>query len=260
MILDEITRKRKIQLQREKSKISPENIKKIALYDKREPISFKKALQKERLSIIAEIKKSSPSKSVICTDFDPVRTASIYQASGADAVSCLTEEFFFNGSSEYLRQIRNKLSIPVLRKDFIIDEYQIYEAKVIGADAILLISALLDTDTIIHFKEIADSLGLECLCEIHNKEELLNLIPAKPEIIGINNRNLRTFNVSLDTTKELVTMITDGPVIVSESGIKDEDDIKLLRSYGVNAVLIGETLMRSTDIPKTMSELRKYAI
>ncbi len=260
MILDEITEKRKIQLEREKSEVSPEKMKEMALSDKRNKISFKDALSKKGVSIIAEIKKSSPSKKVICSDFDPVRTALQYQSSGADAVSCLTEEYFFNGSGEYLRQIRSKLNIPILRKDFIIDEYQIYEAKVMGADAILLICALLDTETLIRYKEIADSLGLECLCEIHNKEELLNLIPARPEIIGINNRNLRTFDVSLDTTKELVSLLPYGPVIVSESGIKDENDIKLLRSYGVDAVLIGETLMRSQNIPKTMSELRKYDI
>lgn len=257
MILDDIVEKRKIQLEREKAEISPEKMKSLALAETRKTISFKNALKKDGISIISEVKKSSPSKAVICEDFHPVETAVKYEQSGADAVSCLTEEFYFNGSSKYLRDIRKSISLPILRKDFIIDEYQIYEARVIGADAILLISAILDTDTIIKFRSLADSLGLDCLCEIHNEEELENLLPSNPEIIGINNRNLKTFEVSLETTKKLASKLPKDCVIVSESGIRNNADMKELRSYGADAVLIGETLMRSSDISQTISELRK---
>lgn len=260
MILDDIVEKRKIQLEREKSEISPEEMKKRALAEKRETISFKNALAKKGISIISEVKKSSPSKAVICEDFHPVETAVKYEQSGADAVSCLTEEFYFNGSSKYLSEIRKNINLPILRKDFIIDEYQIYEAKVIGADAILLISAILDTDTIIKFKTLADTLGLDCLCEIHNEEELKNLLPASPEIIGINNRNLKTFEVSLDTTGHLASMLPEGCIVVSESGIRDNADMKKLRAFGADAVLIGETLMRSGDIEETIKELRRDII
>lgn len=260
MILDDIIVKRKIQLEREKAAVSPEKMKELALSSERKTISFKDALLKNGMSIISEVKKSSPSKSVICEDFHPVEQAIQYEKSGADAVSCLTEEFYFNGNSKYLSDIRESINLPLLRKDFIFDEYQIYEAKVIGADAILLISAILDTDTIIKFKELADSLGLDCLCEIHNEEELKNLLPARPEIIGINNRNLKTFEVSLETTGRLSTLIPEECVKVSESGIRNNEDMKLLRSYGADAVLIGETLMRSPNVADTIRELRKDII
>ena len=257
MILDDIVEKRKIQLEREKSEISPEKMKELALACTRKTISFKDALAAPGISIISEVKKSSPSKKVICEDFRPVEQAVKYEKAGANAISCLTEEFYFNGSSKYLRDIRENVNLPILRKDFIIDEYQIYEARVIGADAVLLISAILDTDTIIKFKELASSLGLDCLCEIHNEEELENLLPAEPEIIGINNRNLKTFEVSLDTTGSLAAKLPEGCIVVSESGIRDNADMKVLRSYGADAVLIGETLMRTGDVAGTVAELRK---
>lgn len=257
MILDDIVEKRKIQLLREKSEISPEEMKKKALSSTGKTISFRDALSAPGISIISEVKKASPSKKVICEDFHPAEQAVKYEKAGASAVSCLTEEYYFQGSSRYLKEIREKINLPILRKDFIIDEYQIYEAKVIGADAVLLISAILDTETVIKFISIAKSLGLDCLCEIHNKEELENILPAKPEIIGINNRNLKTFEVSLNTTEKLAAKLPEGCITVSESGISTNADMKLLRSYGADAVLIGETLMRAEDVSEKISELRR---
>ncbi len=256
MILDDIIEKRKIQLEKEKSNITFENIKEQAL-NKTEPTKgFYNALKTNSIAVISEVKKASPSKSVIREDFNPVEIAIEYEKAGANAISCLTEEFYFQGSSEYLKDIRNSVHIPILRKDFIIDEYQIYEARVIGADAILLIAAILDVDTMKHFKNIADSINLDCLFEVHNEEELQNVLQVNPSIVGINNRNLKTFEVSLDNTKKLIKTIPTNCISISESGIVNNADMILLKSYGVNAVLIGETLMRSDDISKTLADRR----
>jgi indole-3-glycerol phosphate synthase len=256
MILDEIIIKRKEQLEREKAVISLCEMIELAKGSNYKPVDLKNAIKKDNLSVIAEVKKASPSKGIISEQFNPVEIATEYQKSGANAVSCLTEEYYFKGSSNYLKEIRKHISIPILRKDFIIDEYQIYEARVIGADAILLIAAILDTETLIKFKGIADSLNLSCLFEVHNNEELESVKKVGAEIIGINNRNLKTFDVSLDTTKSLAELISKDCVIVSESGIKNNDDMKTVRSFGADAVLIGETFMRSESIEKTMAELR----
>ena len=257
MIVDDIITKRKIQLQREKSEISADKIKTMALSVCEDTRSFKNSLSGSGISIIAEVKKSSPSKSIICSDFRPVEIAADYEKSGADAVSCLTEEYYFNGSIEYLSQIRKKIKIPILRKDFIFDEYQIYQSRAAGADAILLIASILDTQTLIHFQKLASSLCLDCLCEIHDEDDLKKLLPSKPQIIGINNRNLKNFSISLGTTERLVPMIPDDCIIVSESGIKTNSDMKLLRSYGADAVLIGETLMKTTNRKETINTLRR---
>ncbi len=257
MILDDIIEKRKIQLQREKNEFSLDKIKNMALSVSEDTRSFKKSLSGSGISIIAEVKKSSPSKSIICSDFRPVEIASEYEKSGADAVSCLTEEYYFNGSIGYLSEIRKEIKIPILRKDFIFDEYQIYHSRAAGADAILLIASILDTQTLIHFKKLASSLSLDCLFEIHDEDELKKILPAEPEIIGINNRNLKDFTISLGTTERLAPMIPDNCIIVSESGIKTNIDMKLLRSYGTDAVLIGETLMKTTDRKETIDSLRR---
>jgi len=255
MILDEIIEKRKIQLLREKA--AAPDIKRAAEKCCRTPISFKNSLaKKERLSVIAEIKKASPSKGLIRPDFDPEKIAAEYEKCGADAVSCLTEEHYFQGSSEIFRVVREKISLPMIRKDFIIDEFQIYEARVMGADAVLLIAAALDDERLKKFKDIADSLGLDILAETHNEEELQRVLSLGFDIIGINNRDLKTFDVTLDTTAKLAEKIPKGKIIVSESGIKNNIDMKAVREYGANAVLIGETLMRSGSIEKAFAELR----
>lgn len=258
MILDEIVEKRKIQLEREMAAADIETVKKATERLDRQCISFKNALAKpDRLSVISEVKKASPSKGLIQPDFDPVKIAKEYESYGADAVSCLTEEHYFQGSSEYFKAIRQAIGLPMIRKDFIIDEYQIYEARLMGADAILLIAAVLDDEKLKRFGDTAHSLGLDILAETHDESELERVLALDFDIIGINNRNLKTFEVKLETTARLAGMIPEGKVIVSESGIKDNADMKTVRSYGADAVLIGETLMRSGNIGATLTALRE---
>lgn len=258
MILDEIVEKRKIQLEREMAAADFETVKKAAERLDRRCISFKNALAKpDRLSVISEVKKASPSKGLIQPNFDPVKIAKEYETCGADAVSCLTEEHYFQGSSEYFKAIRQAIGLPMIRKDFIIDEYQIYEARLMGADAILLIAAVLDDEKLKRFGGIARSLGLDILAETHDESELERVLALDFDIIGINNRNLKTFEVTLETTARLAGMIPEGKVIVSESGIRDNTDMKTVRGYGADAVLIGETLMRSGNIGATLTALRE---
>jgi indole-3-glycerol phosphate synthase len=257
MILDEIVVKRKIQLEREKSENDFDKVKSEAEKYDRACISFARALGKpEHLSVISEVKKASPSKGLIQPDFDPVKTALEYEKSGADAVSCLTEEHYFQGCSQYFREIRKSITLPMIRKDFIFDPYQIYEARLMGADAILLIAAILDDEKLSEYKKIAGSLGMDILAEVHDESELERVLSLDFPIVGINNRNLKTFEVSLDTTARLAGMIPKGKIIVSESGIRDNNDMKAVRSYGADAVLVGETLMRSGNIESTLKALR----
>ncbi|MBP1561625.1 MAG: indole-3-glycerol phosphate synthase TrpC [Oscillospiraceae bacterium] len=259
MILDEIIEKRKIQLEREKQNIPYEEMKRLAMKAVFPEKSFKAALGKKGLSVIAEVKKASPSKGVIQPDFDPVLTAEAYQKCGANAISCLTEEHYFQGSSRYLSDIRKTVDIPILRKDFIFDEYQIYEAKAIGADAVLLIAAVLDDDMLKKLYGTAKNLGLDVLFEAHDETEVKRLVSVGAEIIGINNRNLKTFEVSLETTKRLAEFVPEGTLLVCESGIKNNGDMRFAAECGANAVLIGETLMRSgiEGIPSCMEALRE---
>ena len=256
MILDNIMQKRKEQLERAKTTICENKIIELAKSVSTPTKDFKLALMKSGTSFICEVKKASPSKGIISQDFNPIQIAKEYEKAGADAISVLTEEFYFKGCNDFLTQIRKEVSIPLLRKDFIIDPYQIYEARVIGADAILLIASLLSTDRIIEYKKIAKDLGLHCLVEVHNEDELQKVIKADCDIIGINNRNLKTFDVSLETTSKLSKMISNDKIIVSESGITSYNDIKLVQKYNAKAVLIGETLMRSKNIAKTLKELK----
>lgn len=253
MILDDIIAKRLNQLKREKRLISLPEMKLLASKAQKTR-NFKSALKKKNLSIIAEVKKASPSKGVICENFDPMMIARAYEKAGADAISVLTEKNYFQGSSDYLSEIKKITSVPVLRKDFIIDEYQIYESKYIGADAILLIAALLDTKKISEFCKIADSLGLACLVEVHNEAELKSALLARCDIIGINNRNLKTFEVNLDITKTLAKNIENNVLLVSESGIKTNDDMRIVKSSGANAVLIGEAFMKKITSHKSIEE------
>lgn len=255
MILDDIVAKRKTQLEREMSAVPFEEIKKEA-GKAPEPKDFKSALLNNNIAVIAEVKKASPSKGVICEDFKPAEIAKTYEKAGANALSVLTEEFYFKGSSGYLKNIRREVSIPILRKDFIISPYQIYEARAIGADAILLIAAVLTGTELKLYNGLAHSLGLACLMEAHNGEELEKVLEAGGEIIGINNRDLKTFNVDLSATARLAEHVPEGKVIVSESGIKTNSDVAAVKSYGADAVLIGETLMRSVSIAETMRQLR----
>jgi len=201
-----------------------------------------------RLGLIAEVKKASPSAGVIVADFDPVKQAQRYAAAGASGISVLTDEKFFKGRLDYLVRIRKEVSIPVLRKDFIIHEAQIYEASVAGADAILLIVAALEQDQLIKLLSIATTYQLEVLMEVHDHEELERALETEARMIGINNRNLKTFEVDLQTTEDLADEIPDDIVLVSESGIRTPEDASFVYNAGANAVLIGEALMRSEDV------------
>ncbi len=259
MILDDILEKRKEQLSREKAAASPAEVRKAAEDAAKIPTgrSFKAALKSlPRPAIIAEVKKASPSKGIIAEDFRPTEQAAAYQRAGAAAISCLTEEYYFKGSSEYFRQIRNTVHIPMLRKDFIFDPYQLYEAKTMGADAVLLIAAVLSPALLRDYRLLAESLGMDVLTESHDERELEATIEAGCTIFGINNRNLKTFEVSLETTRRLSKLVPKDGIIVSESGISSAEDMKLLADLGADAVLIGETLMRSGSVEKSVAELR----
>lgn len=208
-----------------------------------------------RINVIAEAKKASPSRGVIRTDFDPAAIARTYAANGACAISVLTEQNFFQGSLEYLRQIRREISLPLLRKDFIIDSYQVYEARAAGADAFLLIAAVLEPHQLNSLVRLGNSLGMHALVEVHTEEDLLKALKANSSIIGINNRNLNTFTTDIAVSLRLRPMIPAGIVTVSESGISSPDHIRRLRSCGIDAFLVGESLMREPDPGRKLAEL-----
>ena len=255
MILDKIVEQKKIDLEEFKKTNTLEEIKEKALKCGNR-VSFKEALKKDGLSIIGELKKASPSKGVIVQDFRPMELLKEY-GKIADAVSVLTEEKFFLGSPEYLREAAKNTDLPLLRKDFIVDEIQIYEAKILGASAILLICAILSVDELKKYLDIAKSLDLDVLVESHDKEELEKALEAGAEIIGINNRNLSTFDLTIDTTLNLLPFIPEGKVIVSESGFHTAEDILKIKGTRVDAILVGESFMRTDDIVEKAKEFRE---
>lgn len=217
---------------------------------------FAQSLKKQGLSFICEVKKASPSKGLIAKDFNPVLQARAYEKAGAAVVSCLTESQYFLGSNEYLKAISQSISLPVLRKDFTVHEAQIYEAKLIGADAILLITALLEESVLQEYLAAAKSIGLDVLTEVHDEEaELETALKAGAEIIGVNNRNLKDFTVDFNNSLRLKKLVPPGITFVAESGIKTRDDIVKLQNAGADAVLIGETLMRSGDAAGALKQL-----
>jgi indole-3-glycerol phosphate synthase len=222
--------------------------------------SLKSTLRKNDLTLIAEIKKASPSKGIISKNFDPEKQLEAYAKGGADAISILTDERYFNGSSEILRELRNKTSLPILRKDFIIHPLQIYESLFLGADIVLLIAAILTKEQIINFLEISNQLGLEALVEVHDYNDLEKIKDTKTEILGINNRNLDNFTVDIKNTERIINKlekmhIRDNFYIVSESGVKDKKDIEYLQSLEVDGVLIGEALMKADNPLEKIKEL-----
>lgn len=259
MILAKIVTDTKTRVAKQKSVVSTNDIRRLAVQNSLfHRTSFQSALQKEDIAVIAEVKKGSPSKGVIAESFDYVQIARDYETAGASAVSVLTEPYHFFGNNDYLSEIKNNITLPVLRKDFIIDEYQIYEAAVIGADAILLIAALLAQSQIEEYIKLAKEFHMDCLVEIHDAKEAAKAVKAGAEIIGINNRDLTTFEVDLANTFRLINLLPEDKIIVSESGIKSSADIQLLRQTRVNAALIGETFMRAADKPAQMRELMQY--
>jgi len=218
--------------------------------------SFEKALKKPNaISLIAEIKKASPSRGILREDFNPVALGAIYRDCGVDALSVLTEEDYFQGKLSYIKDIRQKVDLPILGKDFIIDEYQIYESHLGGADAILLIAALLSVDQLRQFLNLAEGLDLECLVEVHNEDDLKKVLTTNAQIIGINNRDLRTFDLDINTTERLTSLIPKGKTVVSESGIKTRADVQRLSNLGINSILIGEAFMVCEDIGAKIKEL-----
>ena len=252
-ILNRIVADKKEEVKREKKKTSVSLLKERISQQK--PLDFAAALKGEGLKLIAEVKKASPSKGVLCNDYRPVETAMTYAKNGAAAISVLTEAKYFQGSLEHLAAIREKVNIPLLRKDFIFDEYQIYESAAYGADAILLITAMLEKETLERFLELSENLKLGCLVEAHNEDELFKAMLAGAKIIGINNRDLYTFETNTNTTRRLRMLIPPEIIVVSESGINNRDDIKKMKECKVDAVLVGEALMTAKDIPAKMKEL-----
>jgi len=222
------------------------------------PLDFAQAIGRNSIAVIAEVKKASPSRGLLCPDFDPIRLAQNYAAAGAAAVSVLTEVDHFQGNLSHLTDIKAAAGLettPLLRKDFLFDPYQVYEARAFGADAILLIVAILDDAALAGLSALADSLGMHCLVEVHDETELKRALAVGANIVGINNRDLCTFNVDIATTERLSMLVPEGHIIVSESGIRSRADINLLGECGVSAVLIGEALVTAEDVTSQLKEL-----
>lgn len=239
-----------------KKNISADRIKSLALEMPVGEFEFEKALAGNGMSFICECKKASPSKGVIAEDFPYLRIAMDYEKAGADCISVLTEPKWFMGSDDYLREIAENVSIPCIRKDFTVDEYMIYEAKLLGAKSVLLICSILDGQQIKNYIQICDRLGISALVEAHDESEIRTAVNAGSRIIGVNNRNLKNFTVDTSNSRRMRELVPENILFVSESGVKTADDIKLLRESGADAVLIGETLMRASDKTAKLSELR----
>lgn len=255
-ILDRLAEYARERTEKAKAKISIDEIKQKALALPKGDFSFENALRKDGISFICECKKASPSKGLIAPDFPYLQIAKEYQAAGADCISVLTEPKWFLGSDDYLKEIASAVSIPCLRKDFTVDEYMIYEAKLLGASAVLLICSILSEEQIKAYIKICDELGVSALVEAHDENEVQTAVNAGARIIGVNNRNLKDFSVDTDNSRRLREMIPDNILFVSESGVSCAEDVQKLRSIGADAVLIGETLMRASDKKAKLSELR----
>jgi len=258
MILSKIIQEKRKHVEAAKQHLSQKE-----LMDKVSRIYIKSAFKKNisrghGINLIAELKKASPTRGIIRGDFNPVKIALTYQAQGASAVSVLTDERFFEGRLEYLKEVKERVAIPVLRKDFIIDEYQLYESVLWGADAVLLIADILTMDELKKFLDISKDLGMDCLVEVHNEEDINKALSSGATIIGMNNRDLHTFKIDIATTQRLIRLIPDTKVRVSESGIKTYEDVMFLKSLGVNAVLIGEAFMEADDIASKVREVMRF--
>ena len=255
-ILEEIAAYAKTRVVEAKKHISTEELKEKAFSMPKGSFAFEKALAKDGLSFICECKKASPSKGIIAQDFPYLEIAKEYEAAGADAISVLTEPKWFLGKNEYLKEISVEVDIPLLRKDFTVDEYMIYEAKVLGASAVLLIVSILSAEQIKKYIGICDELGISALVECHDAAEIATAVSCGARMIGVNNRNLKDFSVDIELSKRLRDSVPDGITFVSESGVKGPDDIKLVKATGANAVLVGEALMRAEDKKKMLSDFR----
>lgn len=258
-ILDQLAEYARERVAADRLRVSLETLKQQCLrgdVPKRTPFSFEAALKKPGLSFICEIKKASPSKGVIAESFPYLDIARDYAAAGADAISCLTEPKWFLGSDKIFTDVRATVDIPMLRKDFTVDEYQIYQAKTMGADAVLLICSILPADEIRRYLSLCEALGISALVEAHDAAEIDMAIAAGARIIGANNRNLKDFSVDTGNSKRLKELVPAGVLFVSESGIQSAEDVQLLRESGVDAVLIGEALMRASDKKAMLDRFR----
>lgn len=254
MILDKIVERKKETLKELKKTISIPFLED-KIKDTKTPLSFYQAMAKPGLSIIGEIKKASPSKGIIKEDFNPIELAKAYELC-VDAISVLTEENFFYGSSRFLKEIHEEINLPLLRKDFIIDPIQIYEARALGASAVLLIAALLDDHKLREFINLTHSLYMDVLIEVHDEHELERVLKTNGEIIGINNRNLKDFSVDINTTINLIKEIPKDKLVISESGILTKEDINKLKKAEINGILVGESFMKSDSIIEKAEEFR----
>lgn len=258
-ILEQLAEHAKERVMQAKEKISAEEIKQAAFSLPAGRFEFENALKKNGLSFICECKKASPSKGLISPDFPYLKIAKEYEAAGADCISVLTEPKWFLGKNEYLKEIAANVSIPCLRKDFTVDEYMIYEAKILGASAVLLICAILSEEQVKNYISICDSLGLSALVEAHDENEILSALRAGARIIGVNNRNLKDFTVDTNNSRKLRELVPDNVLFVSESGIKSPEDVKAVRKMGADAVLIGEALMKASDKKRMLAEFKEVS-
>jgi indole-3-glycerol phosphate synthase len=255
MILDEIVENTRLVVERAKQ-LKPQSLLEAEIINVGQTRGFAAALKVSgRIRIISELKKASPSGGLIRPDFVPEQIAEMYEQHGAAAVSILTDEKYFQGQLGYIDRVKAVIGLPALRKDFMIEPYQFYEARAAGADCILLIVRILSDEQIRDFLSLTKELGMDALVETHSKQEIERSLSAGAELLGINNRDLDTLNVDLDTTRKLRQMVPDGPTLVSESGIKTAEDMSKLRDWGVDAALIGESLMRSENPGALLNEL-----
>ena len=255
-ILDKLAAHAKERCDKAKEYISLEELKKLAAATPKGSFEFEKALRKPGISLICECKKASPSKGLIAPDFPYLKIAKEYERAGADCISVLTEPKWFLGSGHYLEEIAAAVSLPCLRKDFTIDEYMIYEAKLLGASAVLLICSILESAQLKEYLAIADTLGLSALVEAHDEGEIQAALAAGARIVGVNNRNLKDFSVDTGNSLRLRKSVPEDVLFVAESGITSAEDVQQARNMGADAVLVGETLMRATDKRAKLAELR----
>lgn len=256
-ILNTIADYTKNRVAADKKKVSLEQLRELcAMAQPRTPNLLQAALSKPRLAFICEVKRASPSKGIIAHDFPYVQIAEEYEHAGAECISCLTEPNWFLGSDAIFKEIRKNVNIPMIRKDFTVDEYQIYQAKTLGADAVLLICTLLDTRTISKYLEICDTLGLSALVETHDETEIQSALSAGAKIIGVNNRNLKDFSVDFRNAAKLRELIPSNCLYVAESGVTGPEDVNTLRKIGADAVLMGEVLMRAPNKRRLLLEMR----
>ena len=253
-MLDKIVTLKMAEVEQSKRSL-PVSALKERITQRKAPLDFAAALGGHNIKLIAEVKGASPSRGVLCHNFDPIGLASTYAQGGAAAISVLTESNYFKGSLDHLAAIREEVGIPLLRKDFIFDPYQVYKSRAYGADALLLIVAILEEEQLLELLSLGHHLGLSCLVEVHRADEIERALNCSARIIGINNRDLSTFEVDIDTTRKLRPLIPQECLVVSESGISRQWDVEKMKEWGVNAVLVGEALITAGDLPAKMKEL-----